>query len=117
MRLTFYGGAGQVTGANYLLDFGGTKIVIECGLNQGSKFAEDQNYADFNYDPAKIDAVCLSHSHMDHVGRVPKLYKDGFRGQILGTGATIDLMAAALPNSLSLIKDEAKRDSHEPLYG
>ncbi|MDP3954313.1 MAG: MBL fold metallo-hydrolase [bacterium] len=117
MKLTFYGGAGQVTGANYLLDFGDKKIIVECGLNQGSKFAEGQNYADFKYDPAKIDVICLTHSHMDHVGRVPKLYKDGFRGQILGTKATVDLMAAALPNSLSLIKDEAKQDGHEPLYG
>ena len=116
MKLTFYGGAGQVTGANYLLDFGNFKIIVECGLNQGGKYAEDQNYADFKYPPKEIGVVFITHSHMDHVGRLPKLYKDGFRGVVYGTKPTIDLMATALPNSLSLLKEEAKRNGHAPLY-
>lgn len=106
----------MVTGANYLLDTGNLKILVDCGLFQGSRFAEYLNYEKFPYNPKDIDYVLLTHSHADHAGRIPKLYKDGFRGKIIGTHATIELIKAALPNTLALIREEAKRDGHEPLY-
>lgn len=116
MKLTFYGGVQQVTGSNYLLETDGIKILVDCGLFQGSRFAETLNYAPFAYDPKEIDFVFLTHSHADHSGRLPKLYKDGFRGKIFGTKPTLDLSAIALEDNLGLIKDEARKDGHEPLF-
>jgi len=116
MKLTFYGGAKSVTGANYLLEEGDLKILIDCGLFQGSKYAEELNYTNFSYDPSTIDYLLVTHSHIDHVGRIPKLYRDGFRGVLMATRATLDLIAVALPDNMELIKEEAKRDSHEPLF-
>jgi len=116
MRLSFYGGTKIVTGANYLLDTGKSKILIDCGLFQGSKFAEILNYEPFQYKPSEVDFVFLTHGHADHVGRLPKLYREGFRGKIFATKPTVDITAKTLPDSLGLIKDEAKRDGHEPLF-
>ncbi|OGN09234.1 MAG: hypothetical protein A3C61_03495 [Candidatus Yanofskybacteria bacterium RIFCSPHIGHO2_02_FULL_39_10] len=116
MKLTFYGGVQQVTGSNYLLEKDGLKILVDCGLFQGSRFAETLNYAPFSYNPKEIDFVFLTHSHADHSGRLPKLYKDGFRGKIFATKPTLDLAAIALDDNLDLIKDEARKDGHEPLF-
>ncbi|HAU07889.1 MAG: RNA-metabolising metallo-beta-lactamase [Candidatus Yanofskybacteria bacterium GW2011_GWF1_44_227] len=116
MRITFYGGAKSVTGSNYLLEVGGLKLVIDCGLFQGSKYSEDLNYAPFPYIPGEIDYVLITHSHADHVGRLPKLYKDGFRGKLITTEATLGLITRALPDNLGLISDEAVKHNHEPLF-
>ncbi len=116
MKLFFYGGAKQVTGANYLLDAGGIKILVDCGLFQGSRFAEFLNYERFSYNPEEIDFVFLTHSHTDHTGRLPKLYKEGFRGKILATHPTLELTGAALRDNLDLIIDEARKDNHDPLF-
>src|SRR3989344_5907849 len=116
MKITFYGGAMSVTGANYLLDFGSKKILVDCGLFQGSKYTEELNYADFKYNSKTIDFVFLTHSHTDHIGRLPKLYKNGFRGKVFTTPPTEDLVVRAFPDNWRLIAEEAKRDKHEPLY-
>ncbi len=116
MKITFCGGARSVTGANYLLEHNGKKIIVDCGLNQGSRYAEDLNYKDFAYDPATIDYVFITHSHIDHIGRVPKLYKNGFRGILYTTTATRDMMALALPDNMQHIIREAEEDNHEPLF-
>ncbi len=116
MRLAFYGGVQQVTGSNFLLEHNGLKILVDCGLFQGSKYAETLNYQDFPYDPKDINFVFITHSHADHSGRLPKLYKDGFRGKVFATKPTIDLSAIALDDNLDLIKEEARRDGHEPLF-
>lgn len=105
-----------MTGSNYLLEKDGFKLLVDCGLFQGSKYAEDLNYGAFPYEPKDIDAVFITHSHADHSGRLPKLYKDGFRGKIFATKPTIDLSAIALEDNLDLIKDEARKDGHEPLF-
>src|SRR3989344_9453339 len=85
MKLTFYGAAKQVTGSNFLLESDGQKILIDCGLHQGSSFCEKHNFDPFPYDPKEISAVLVTHPHIDHVGRLPKLYKDGFRGKVYST--------------------------------
>lgn len=105
-----------MTGSNYLLEKDGLKLLVDCGLFQGSKYAEDLNYGSFPYEPKDIDAVFITHSHADHSGRLPKLYKDGFRGKIFATKPTINLSAIALEDNLDLIKDEARKDGHEPLF-
>jgi len=116
MKLTFHGGAKSVTGANYLLEHNNKKILVDCGLFQGSKYAETFNYEKFPYSPAEIDVLVITHSHTDHVGRVPKLYKDGFKGKIIATNPAIDLMKEALANSTGLLADEARRNGHEPIF-
>lgn len=116
MNITFYGGAGSVTGANYLLEHIGLRILVDCGLHQGSKYAEDLNYEKFQYDPATIQFAFLTHSHIDHVGRFPKLYRDGFRGTLFTTDASADLMAIALPDNMSHIAREAEQDGHPALF-
>ncbi len=116
MKISFHGGVQQVTGSNFILEKNGLKILVDCGLFQGSKFAETLNYSDFAYDPKEIDYVLLTHSHADHSGRLPKLYKHGFRGKLLATKPTIDLSVIALEDNLDLIKEEAHRDGHEPLF-
>src|SRR3989344_8227233 len=116
MRLTFHGGALSVTGANYLLEHNGTKILVDCGLAQGSKYAEHENYEDFKYDPKTIDYLFITHSHIDHIGRAGKLYKEGFRGKVMTTTATCDLMRVALPDNTSHIMHEAEQDGHDSLF-
>jgi metallo-beta-lactamase family protein len=116
MKLSFYGGVQQVTGSNFLLDFGDLKVLVDCGLFQGSRYAEQLNYSPFPYDPKEIDFVLVTHSHADHTGRLPKLYKEGFRGKVYATKPTIDLSVIALEDNIDLIKEEARRDGHEPLF-
>jgi len=99
MRLTFCGGAGAVTGANYLLETGKNKILIDCGLLQGSAENNRRNFDDFVYNPKEIDAVILTHAHLDHCGRLPWLYHHGFRGRIIGTAPTKDLTKLILLDS------------------
>ena len=91
MRLHFYGAAQMVTGSNYLLETDNAKILIDCGMFQGAKHVEDKNYEDFPYNPKEIDYLLVTHAHIDHPGRIPKLYKRGFRGKILATKPTKDL--------------------------
>lgn len=116
MKITFYGGTKIVTGANYLLDNGKKKILVDCGLFQGSKYAEGMNYEKFAYDASEIDYVFVTHSHTDHSGRLAKLYKDGFRGELIASKPTLDMIRIALPDNMNLIRTEASRDGHEPLF-
>jgi metallo-beta-lactamase family protein len=105
-----------VTGANYLIEHGRIKFLVDCGLFQGLKYAEMMNYESFPYNPKEISAVFITHSHADHMGRLPKLYKEGFRGKIYATEPAVEITKIALPDNLSLIKDEASRDGHQPLF-
>lgn len=116
MKIYFYGGAGVVTGANYLVECAGEKILIDCGMQQGSRFVEKENFKPFLYDPAEIKALLITHAHIDHIGRIPKLYRDGFRGDIYATHPTLDLARINLDDSLHLIEDEARRFKEEPFF-
>lgn len=116
MKLYFYGGAKSVTGANYMVECAGDKILIDCGLRQGSRFVEKQNYEPFPYNPKDIKAVLITHAHTDHVGKLPKLYRDGFRGDVYGTYPTLDLARLNLDDSVHLLEEEANQYKEEPLF-
>lgn len=124
LYLTFYGGVGGVTGANFMLekkpsgedDEPGLKILVDCGMIQGSKFAENLNRSEFKYDPSSIDYLLVTHSHIDHIGRIPKLIRDGFKGVILSTPETKDLSRLMLEDSLKILEEEAREDGQLPLY-
>lgn len=115
-RLTFCGGVGSVTGANFLLEISGKKILIDCGLVQGSHFADEENRKAFSYDPASIDFLLVTHAHIDHIGRIPKLVADGFRGKILSTPETHALTRLMLEDALKLIEQECRETGTLPLY-
>jgi len=109
MKLHFYGGAGSVTGANYLLETSKAKILIDCGLFQGSSVLEKKNYQSFPYQPKEVDFVLITHAHLDHIGRLPKLIDQGFAGKILTTAPTIDFARLMLEDSQNILHHKAVR--------
>lgn len=123
MKLTFYGAAKQVTGSNFLLEIGnpstgsGQRILIDCGLHQGSSFSEKQNFDHFPYDPKEISAVLVTHPHIDHVGKLPKLYKDGFRGKVYSTIPAKDFANLLLLDSEHILMQEAEKLMLPYIYG
>ena len=92
MRVHFHGAAGQVTGSMHLVEAAGKRVLLDCGLQQGSQELEAANADPFPFDAASIDALVLSHAHIDHIGRVPLLVRRGFRGPIWTQRATADLV-------------------------
>lgn len=110
LKLTFAGGTGSVTGANFLLEGEGKKFLIDCGLAQGSKQAEESNLKDFIYDPASIDVLFITHAHIDHIGRIPKLVHDGFKGVIYSTIPTKDITALMLEDTANILS-HSKHDA------
>ena len=104
--LGFYGGVGSVTGANFLLDTGAVAILIDCGLEQGSDDAQEKNEAPFPYRPKDIDVLIVTHAHTDHIGRIPKLVRDGFDGVIYSTPPTKALAAVMLEDALHIMQYE-----------
>ena len=106
--LTFLGATGTVTGSKYLLEAGGERLMIDCGLFQGHKELRLRNWSPFPVDPASIQWVVLTHAHLDHTGYLPRLVKDGFHGQIWGSSATVDLSGLTLPDSGHLQEEDAR---------
>lgn len=98
MKLEFYGAAQCVTGSSHLLRLNGKNVLLDCGLFQG-KDEDERGNEEFNFDPKQIDFLILSHAHIDHSGRIPLLYKKGFKGQVICTEATKELCSAMLPDS------------------
>lgn len=116
MRIHFFGAAQEVTGTCYLLETGSHKILIDCGLFQGGTSDMHRNHLPFPFQPSEIDAVFVTHPHMDHVGRVPLLVKRGYRGPIFATAPTCDLAKLLWKDMLNVMADMEKREHAPPLY-
>lgn len=116
MQLSFYGAAGEVTGSNYHLLTRQATVLVDCGAFQGGKEAELKNAAPFLYDPKRVDALILTHAHLDHVGRLGKLVADGFRGPIYATPATRDLAELIMLDSVKIMSHEELKFGDAPLY-
>lgn len=110
VRLSFFGGAQEVTGANYMLETSRSRIMIDCGMFQCPRFCAVRNRNDFAYDPASVEALFVTHAHIDHTGRIPKLTKNGFKGTIYSTPPTKDFGAVMLEDSLGVLEKEAARE-------
>lgn len=127
MKITFASGVGTVTGANFLLEIGARpdarvgsaapyRVLIDCGLVQGEKEASHENREAFIYEPSSIDMLFVTHAHLDHVGRIPKLVKEGFKGKIYSTPETKMLAELILEDAVSLLDKEARKEGLLPLY-
>lgn len=116
LKLTFVGGAGTVTGSNFLLESDKGRILVDCGLEQGRDFSEKEMYAPFPYDVPSIDAVVITHAHLDHIGRAPKLMREGFKGKVYCTPPTKDLMDVMLYDSVMILSQEAQKHGLPPMY-
>jgi len=110
LKLTFCSGAGTVTGANFLLEGNGKKFVIDCGLIQGEKFADDMNWEKFPYDVSSIDILFITHGHIDHIGRIPKIIAEGFKGKIISTIPTKEIAEVMLADATHLL---SRDEGHE----
>ncbi len=115
MKLSFHGAARDVTGSCHLVETGGKRILVDCGLFQGGQELEEDNSVPFGFDAAAIDYVLLTHAHLDHCGRLPLLVKRGFRGEIIATEATAELARLVMLDSAKL-QEEASRP-HGPHGG
>lgn len=109
MKISFLGATRTVTGSRYLVEASGKKLLVDCGLFQGYKDLRLRNWAQFPLPPAQIDAVLLTHAHLDHSGYLPLLVKQGFRGRIYSTPATYDLCKLLLPDSGYIQEEDARR--------
>lgn len=105
-----------MTGAEYLLESGGARLLVDCGLSQGGRYAEEMNWEPFPYRPQSLAAVLITHAHIDHVGRVPKLVREGFAGPIYSTPPTRDFAETLLLDSEHILGEEAEEKRRPPLY-
>ncbi len=122
MKITFLGATRTVTGSNFLVEGAGKKFLVDCGMWQGKAEQEMENSQDFEFNPAEIDFMLLTHAHIDHSGRIPKLYNEGFKNKVYAHKATCDLCALMLPDSGHIQETETEwknkrriRRGEEPL--
>ena len=108
LSLTSLGGAGTVTGSKHLLNYDGRRLLVDCGLFQGPRELRELNWRRLEVEPASIDAVVLTHAHLDHSGYLPRLVKDGFDGPIYATPATMDVARLILLDSAFLQEKDAE---------
>lgn len=109
IQLQFLGAAGCVTGSQFLVTIGGKRVLVDCGMFQGSPDETERNRLPFAFDPGSIDAVLVTHAHLDHCGRLPSLVRAGYRGPIHATAATVDLVEIVLRDSAKLQVEWAER--------
>ncbi len=110
MKISFHGADRTVTGSCHLIECAGKRILVDCGLFQGSRELAEDNAEPFGFDPKAIDVVLLTHAHLDHCGRLPLLAKRGFRGEIIATGATRELARLVMLDSARLQEEDAERN-------
>lgn len=116
MRVSFHGAAREVTGSCYLLETDKTRVLIDCGMFQGGSYCEAKNHKDFAFDPSTLDAVFITHGHLDHTGRLPKLFQDGFRGKIHTTPPTSEIAKLVIQDAVHIMKEDLKRYAKPMLY-
>ncbi|MCA9165132.1 MAG: MBL fold metallo-hydrolase, partial [Planctomycetales bacterium] len=107
-RLKFHGAAGEVTGSMHLIEHNGKTIALDCGLFQGRRKDANEKNRSFPCKPSQIDAVVLSHAHIDHCGKLPRLVREGFTGPIYATSATVDLVKILLADSAHIQHEDAE---------
>ncbi|MBW4963573.1 MBL fold metallo-hydrolase RNA specificity domain-containing protein [Sulfitobacter sp. CW3] len=117
MKLSFHGAAQGVTGSCHLLQAGGLRILIDCGMFQGARHADEENAGDFGFEPSEIDFLLLTHAHLDHCGRIPLLVKRGFAGTIITTAATRELSKLIMMDSAHIQEEDAARASRHNRRG
>lgn len=110
LKITFCSGAGTVTGSNFLLEGNGKKFLIDCGLIQGEKLADDMNWEVFPYNAAEIDILFITHGHIDHIGRIPKLIHEGFNGRIVSTIPTKEITEIMLADTAHLLSRDKEHN-------
>lgn len=113
--MQFLGAAGFVTGSRTLIEYGNFRAYIDCGLYQGPRYVEERNFLPLESDPRTIDAIILTHAHIDHSGLIPRLYREGFRGKIYCTRPTASLLEIILPDAGSIQEEEFSRFSKSEL--
>src|SRR3954467_15598056 len=128
LKLSFHGADRSVTGSCHLVECAGKRILIDCGLRQGSRELNEENAEPFGFDAAAVDYVLLTHAHLDHCGRLPLLVKRGFRGEIITTSASRELARLVMLDSAHLQEEDARHrarrdrnggtsdDANKPLY-
>ncbi len=116
MKLSFHGGTREVSGSCFLLESGDTRVLIDCGLFQGCEECPELNFKEFAFDPRSLDAVLVTHAHLDHVGRIPRLVEKGFSGKIFSTAPTRDLAVIILEDALHLAQRETRHETHGELF-
>jgi len=116
IKLTSYGAAEEVTGSCHLLNIDGYRILIDCGLYQGAHENYLKNWDEFLFDPKDIDAVILTHAHLDHCGRLPKLFQRRYKGKIYATEASVKLAQIVLEDSLQIMAEKAIKQNIPQLY-
>jgi metallo-beta-lactamase family protein len=112
----FYGGVDAVTGSNFMFEAAGKRVLIDCGLFQGERFADERNREAFAFDPKAVDILLVTHAHIDHIGRIPKLVKEGFRGKIYSTPVTRALAEIMLLDTVRILAKEAIANGVSPIY-
>lgn len=116
MRISFHGATREVTGSCYLVETAETRLLIDCGLYQGGSFCSSKNMDPFAFDPSTIDAVIVTHAHLDHIGRLPKLVKEGFQGKIYATSPTAPMAKLVLEDAERILEEELKRKNRPMPY-
>jgi len=115
-KVSFFGATGEVTGSNFLIETDSAKYVVDCGLFQGRDTISELNDDPLAYNPAEVSHVIVTHAHLDHIGRLPVLVRNGFRGPIFATEATIELSTIVLKDALGLAEERSRREGTSQLY-